>query len=68
MQATSLPEQLYPWTQVQVVGVTQNNFCVYIIFQLSLMYGLNGASGTHWHKYRRVNFSMAGCNKAGSRC
>jgi len=60
MQAPGLLQHFQPGTQVQVVCVTQNDLCLYILFELLLGHSFYGATRPHRHEDRRLYLPMIG--------
>ena len=66
VQSTCQLKGFQTWTQIKVVGITQNNLCLYIRLQLVLMDCFYGSNGSYWHENRCFNRAVVGGNTAGS--
>ena len=67
MQSASLTQRLQPWTQVEVIGIPQDDLCLYVLAELRHVDGLHGADRTDGHEDRRKDLSVV-CLDAASSC
>ena len=66
MQATCRAQHLKTRTQIEVVGVAENDFGVDILLQFMLMNGFDAASGADRHEDRRGNVAVVGAQQTGT--
>ena len=67
MQTSCLFENIGSGTQIEMVGVTQNNLSPNLL-QVPMKNSLYTTNGPHRHKDRGENLSMIGTNYSGTRC
>ena len=52
--------------QIKMICISQNNLCLNILFQFSLMYSFHTADCTYRHKYRGLYLPVVCCNQTGT--
>ena len=77
VQSAGLAEYLQTGTEVQMIGISKYDFRTDIFLQFLVIHTLDGAYGTHGHKYRGLyipvvrgyeSASRAGCLVGGGKC
>ncbi len=66
MQATGSFHRFHPRPEVEVVGVAEDDFSFYLLFQLLLVDTFNRPNRTHGHEDRCWNFAVIGGNGTGA--
>ena len=65
VQSAGLFNHIQSRSQIQVIGIAQNNLGLNILFQLVQMDSLHRSQCSHRHKDRGFNLSMVGCYQSG---
>ena len=58
LQSSGSPQHVRPGSQVEVIGITEDNFRTHFLPEFAHMYRLDGANRSHRHKYRCVYVSV----------
>ena len=66
MQSTGLFEYIQSRPQIKMICISQNDLCLNILFQFSLMYSFHTADCTYRHKYRGLYLPVVCCNQTGT--
>ena len=66
MQSACRFQNIQPGTQIQMIGVPQNNLCLGVLLQLFYVNGFYGSRRAYRHKYRRLYLSVSRCNFSGA--
>src|SRR5690606_30544258 len=66
MEATSPLHDVQPRPKVQVVGIAKDDLRSDVVYQLVLMYRLDGARRTHWHKNGSFDGAMRSFDDTGT--
>jgi hypothetical protein len=65
MQAASLAKGVKSWTQVEMIGIAQDNLSLYLLTQFREMHTLYATTSTYGHKDWRLYLSVIGSDDAG---
>ena len=66
MQAAGSLQNIGPRTQVQMIGIAQNDLCARLVRQVAVKHALDAAYGTHGHENGRFDRPVVGRNQSGA--
>ena len=66
MQAAGSLQNIGPRTQVQIIGIAQNDLCARLVRQVAVKHALDAAYGTHGHENGRFDRPVVGRNQSGA--
>ena len=66
VESAGLPKSVQTGTEIKMISIPENDFCVYVVPQVLVVHSLDGAHGAHRHEYGGLHLTVIGSEHPGS--